>query len=570
MSEASSSNYSLLIICGDPALSASISDVLTELHIDIAHALNGSEAILKAGSAQFQSIISELELPDAQLPEVIEEILSLQKIPPDFILLGSNPSGEMLAQLIKFGCMRDYVPKNQIPRLFLSVRKLKTQNRSIPQTSTQPAQPSNKVIETISKMLQAGKLTEEQLVKGLKSALAPPPQSKSAAPRNFANMAPTGTQRNANDTGFYPSGEVVVGAGGVDISSLGKPLPGMGDSSEYQGEAMGRALPGMNQVSPSRKPAVTAQPYSDGEDDFEMDSSTGPKGEMTMQEAMRLLRERLRKGDLELPTMSNVANEFTKMLRNPNVSNNKIVALLERDQSITSKVIKASNAAYYRRVKKVKNISDSLIRLGMKEVYNIVQTISLRKFFKLKNPQYEEIMENVWRNTIATAFVSRNIAQQINIQEPEEIYLCSLFVNTGEPFLVKLISEIQALASDFDRMERMVDKYHTEFGGTLLTSWKFDLVQIQVAAHHHKQTAILKKMLEPEMDTVIRNIHIANIAHALSEEKGFHYFNPKNTPFRNIPDIYESIEHLKINEEQLDHCLVGVQEFVEETESIVS
>ncbi len=303
---------------------------------------------------------------------------------------------------------------------------------------------------------------------------------------------------------------------------------------------------------------------------MEENADRSEHGNVLLRESIAFLRDKLRNGQMQLPTMPIVAKDVLSIMGKENIGPHHIIPILERDQHITSKVIKMANTAHNRRVNKIANIHDAIIRVGHKTVFNIVQTVSHRGFFKLKSLAYQEIMENLWENTIATAFISRNIAYGLGIKNHEDVYLAALFINVGEPFLVRVVagtSEISLkIQNDLQNLTMLFDKCHAEFGSTLLHSWQFNSFHIAAAKHHHDVLSKLEMIhIEPKNE-FIKTIHIINIAGFIAQELGYLYFkNPVMNYFPPGLTFQESIHALGISQTSLKEYTNGVETFVSDS-----
>ena len=85
----------------------------------------------------------------------------------------------------------------------------------------------------------------------------------------------------------------------------------------------------------------------------------------------------------ELPTLPLVANKINTILHDPKSSVSDLSKIIEKDQSITAKVLKLVNSAHYGLPQKVNNIKQAIALLGYRNISYIVMTLSV--FDALKN-----------------------------------------------------------------------------------------------------------------------------------------------------------------------------------------
>ena len=265
--------------------------------------------------------------------------------------------------------------------------------------------------------------------------------------------------------------------------------------------------------------------------------------------------------------MNNIANEFMKIMSKKEVSVDAIIKVLEKDQNITAQVIKQANSSYYQGMTKISSIRDALVRLGNKTVNSIVQTHTQSSFYNISNPKFKETLEKMWNNTIATSYIGRKIGEKLKAPISEELYLSGMFVNVGECFLVKLVSEIPELQGNTRMLQNLVEKFHTEFGNILLETWQFNPFHIQVEKNHHKPSHELNLIETEDKNLVIGSIHILNLAYKMSFKMGYTYFPDDDFIDRYDPKFDESIEILSLDNNSIHQCCDGVKEFVAQATS---
>ena len=79
----------------------------------------------------------------------------------------------------------------------------------------------------------------------------------------------------------------------------------------------------------------------------------------------------------ELPTLPVIANKVNMILSDPNSNAAELADIIEVDQSITAKILKLVNSAYYSLPHRVTNIQQAIGLLGYKNISHIVLTLSV-------------------------------------------------------------------------------------------------------------------------------------------------------------------------------------------------
>ncbi len=83
----------------------------------------------------------------------------------------------------------------------------------------------------------------------------------------------------------------------------------------------------------------------------------------------------------ELPTLPVVANKVNLLLSDPKSSASELANIIELDQSITAKILRLVNSAYYSLPQRVTNIQQAIGLLGFKKyIIYCADTFGFRHF----------------------------------------------------------------------------------------------------------------------------------------------------------------------------------------------
>ncbi|MCK4984249.1 MAG: HDOD domain-containing protein, partial [Desulfobacterales bacterium] len=106
---------------------------------------------------------------------------------------------------------------------------------------------------------------------------------------------------------------------------------------------------------------------------------------------------------IKLPAFNATALRIQKEVANEESDFRLIEKLIVSDQSLTGEVLHVSNSSFYKGLTQVATVRDALIRLGIKEVSNIVMLVALQHNFQSKNPAIHKIMGKLWRHSVGCA-----------------------------------------------------------------------------------------------------------------------------------------------------------------------
>ena len=129
-----------------------------------------------------------------------------------------------------------------------------------------------------------------------------------------------------------------------------------------------------------------------------------------------------------LPTLPNLLDKFTRMLKDPNTSMAAFGKELSKDQTLTSKILKLVNSAFYGFPGRISTVTHALVLLGYDSLKGLI--ISSNIFENLSPGAYP-----LWRHSIAVSLASRAIARELSLPDIEEFAVAGLLHDIGKVIL---------------------------------------------------------------------------------------------------------------------------------------
>lgn len=187
--------------------------------------------------------------------------------------------------------------------------------------------------------------------------------------------------------------------------------------------------------------------------------------------------------DFALPTLPNVATRIQELMADPNVSADRIVAVLSGDPFVSAQIIRSANSAAFTGMPPINNVRDAALRLGYRQLHNLVITITVDRLFSSNNPAVNQRMKQVWEHSRRVAAVSYVLASRHAHLSPDQAMLAGLMHNIG---LLPLYLHIEnnRLQIDADTLATLGRKTHQTIGAKLLNSWHFPPEIIAVVLEH--------------------------------------------------------------------------------------
>ena len=252
------------------------------------------------------------------------------------------------------------------------------------------------------------------------------------------------------------------------------------------------------------------------------------------------IAERIREGNIALPEVPSVNMELRKVLSDVDAETSKIVDLIRRDASLTTRLIaQATSISYGSEATAISGLETAISRLGSATIANLIDEDD---FFTFKSPAFKKVFDQVWKAHYITATLAKEISEKTEIGDPEETFLLAATHNVGELFLLRVCGELFQRHSNqvlsMDDVLNIIRDRHPAFGAGLLKKWEFPSTYIVVANRHHDIEAYRGDELDK---SVIQIMHIVNLACRLTEYAvGSYYSKPMGGP--SIRDSHQALE----------------------------
>ncbi len=135
--------------------------------------------------------------------------------------------------------------------------------------------------------------------------------------------------------------------------------------------------------------------------------------------------------EAELPALAVVVQDLHQMAQTDKSSVQQLAAVLLRDASLTSKVLKVANSVYYNPSQEpIRTISRAIVLIGFENVRLIGLSVSL--IDNLLTRTSREQLPALLARSFHAAVQARNIAGYLLARSQEEVFIAALLHNLGE------------------------------------------------------------------------------------------------------------------------------------------
>ena len=195
----------------------------------------------------------------------------------------------------------------------------------------------------------------------------------------------------------------------------------------------------------------------------------------------------------ELPTLPAIIYELGQVINDPMSSTKDIENIMSNDLSLTTKVLKLANSAYYAIPGGERSLSRAISYLGFDTVNQLVLSSSILEALDLKEDTPFDMTE-FWKHCIGVGFAAETIAKHINHPMPSDLFTCGLVHDMGKIAFFTIdpesMNSIIQYSSDksisyIKAEEELEFPKHTIVGGLLASRWQLPLsMQASIKFHH--------------------------------------------------------------------------------------
>lgn len=237
---------------------------------------------------------------------------------------------------------------------------------------------------------------------------------------------------------------------------------------------------------------------------------------------------------LNLPVFPRVAQELYEKMADEKSSIADIAAVIAKDQSLASQMLKLANSAFFAGLNRVRTIREAIMRLGVNQVYNCLVAGSQKEYYVSHDPVIGEYLRALWKHALATAKGSQWLLRRIGYSEmSDEGFLAGLFHDIGKLLLLRVFETIRAENQDISLSEAFIleilDSMHVERGYILMSEWSIPPVYCNVTKHHHDE----------EFDSADTLLMAVRIVDQVCAKTGFSLKPDPTLIMATLPEVHE-------------------------------
>lgn len=259
-----------------------------------------------------------------------------------------------------------------------------------------------------------------------------------------------------------------------------------------------------------------AVPLAQGEEEF----SPASMPALTCEDMLRC--------DPTLACLPEIFHEIVEVAKSPKASAAHIAFVIGKDPSLSSRLLRLVNSAFYGFENRVDTLNRAVAIVGTVQISNLALGVTVTSVFRGIPPAFVD-MQAFWEHSIAVGVISRLLGVHLQIPIRERLFVAGLLHDLGHLIIYKnYVEQAQALrrlamssAHPLTTLEREAWGFtHADLGSLLLQKWNIPQPIQDAAALHHS----------PLQSSAAEEAKLVHLADVIAYSLGFGHTGLRRVP----------------------------------------
>ncbi|MDX1693264.1 MAG: HDOD domain-containing protein [Ketobacteraceae bacterium] len=194
------------------------------------------------------------------------------------------------------------------------------------------------------------------------------------------------------------------------------------------------------------------------------------------------INEDIEYGIKPLPDFPGIAQRLGDLVRNPNYRASDLAELLERDQSLSSLIIRIASSALYPVQEPCEDLNTAIRRMGAETTSNLVLTYCLHNLFRSDIKDIQQRLTRIWTLDTRAAATAAWIGRYAQGIKAEDALFAGLLQNVGTYFLLSRFGDKIKNDYHWELFNALISQDSKTLSERILTKWRMPDHIIAVAA----------------------------------------------------------------------------------------
>jgi HD-like signal output (HDOD) protein len=203
-----------------------------------------------------------------------------------------------------------------------------------------------------------------------------------------------------------------------------------------------------------------------------------------------------------LPTLPQVATRLMKIVNDPITSSSDVAFIVGQDLSLSAKVLRLANSAFYGMPRTITNINNAVVILGLRVINTMVLSLTVFDMFPEDKKKSLFNRGAFWKHSLGCGLICKLLAARVNkfvLFDPEEAFCAGLLHDVGkvameqymhDDFRNALIHAQKHRKPAFEAEQELLGYTHTEVADWLTSGWELPLELHAPLVYHHSPGAV--------------------------------------------------------------------------------
>ena len=199
-----------------------------------------------------------------------------------------------------------------------------------------------------------------------------------------------------------------------------------------------------------------------------------------------------------LPTLPSVAARLMKIVNDPITSSTDVAFVVGQDLSLSAKVLRLANSAFYGMPRTITNINNAVVILGLRVINTMVLSITVFDMFPDDKKKALFNRDAFWKHSLACGLICKILASRTKkfvLFDPEEAFCAGLLHDVGKVAMEQYLHDDfrKALAfakkntiSSVEAEQRTLGYTHADVADWLTAAWELPVELHAPLVYHHK------------------------------------------------------------------------------------
>ena len=209
---------------------------------------------------------------------------------------------------------------------------------------------------------------------------------------------------------------------------------------------------------------------------------------------VEVIKEQLESESLNLPMFHPIAVKLQGILAAKDFTIEQVVALIIKDQALTSQILRLANSAFFSGLAKVTTITEAVVRLGAREIASVAMLASQQNNYNsFSIPELKAHSQLLWKHAIGCAIGTRWICEKTGYKHlSQEAFIAGLLHDIGSLLILKVLEGILLADPEVKGISReltneIMTAMHTDCGYELMQKWNLPEIYCEIVRDHHNE-----------------------------------------------------------------------------------